>query len=500
MICVIIGRGRHRTLLEEWKQAADAGAGLVELRIDCLRRDPDLKRILADRATPVLFTVRRGADGGLWRGDEDKRQRLLREAIVAGVAYVDLEMDIATKIPRPKFGNTKRIISYHDYKKMPDDLDELGEKMRGLDADVIKLACVARSVPEASRMLEFVARSSKHVPTIGLAMGSHGLFTRILGAKFGAPFTYAGFNPDRTFAPGLPTLRDLQKDYEYDQINGETEVYAVIGDPIGHSLSPAIHNAAFRDLGLNKVLVPLHIPGGQLKDSLDSLAWLNLQGISVTIPHKQAIIPLLNSIDKSVERIGACNTAVRHGTQWVGHNTDYRASMNCLEEAFGGSGDAETSELMDKQVLVLGSGGVARAIVAGLTRRGAAVTICARNEETAEALAKDFGCRTTTWAMRGGTLCDIMINCTPVGMHPEVDHSPVPPSAFKPGMVAFDTVYHPESTMFLKLAQEHSCTIVSGVDMFVGQGALQCQYYTGQAPPMEVMRAAVKRKLSPIQE
>ena len=112
MICVTIGRGRNRTLLEEWKQAADAGAELVELRIDCLRSEPDLKRLLAQRFTPLVFTIRRGADGGLWRGDEEKRQRLFREAILAGVDYVDLEADIAAKIPR--FGKTKRIVSVHD--------------------------------------------------------------------------------------------------------------------------------------------------------------------------------------------------------------------------------------------------------------------------------------------------------------------------------------------------------------------------------------------------
>lgn len=500
MICVIIGRGRHRTLLEEWSQAAEAGAGLVELRIDCLRRDPDLKRILANRPTPVLFTVRRGADGGLWRGDEEKRQRLLREAIVAGVAYVDLEMDIAEKIPRPRFGSTGRIISYHNFKEMPEDLDELGEKMRALDPDIIKVACVARSIGEASRMLEFVARSSQHIPTIGLAMGSQGFFTRVLGAKFGAPFTYAGFNPDRTFAPGLPTLRTLQRDYHYDQIDADTEIYAVIGDPIAHSLSPGLHNPTFRHLGLNKVMVPLHIPDGQLQESLGALSWLNIQGISVTIPHKEAIIPLLNSIDKSVERIGACNTVVRKGDEWIGHNTDYRASMNCLEEALGGTIDSEASHLMDKQVLVLGSGGVARAVVAGLVRRGAGVTVCSRNEETAEALARDFGCRTTTWAMRAGTLCDILVNCTPVGMHPNVDYSPVPPGAFKPGMLVFDTIYRPENTMLLKLAQEHACASVSGVEMFVRQAALQFQYYTGQDAPEDFMRETVRRQLSAVQD
>ncbi len=131
--------------------------------------------------------------------------------------------------------------------------------------------------------------------------------------------------------------------------------------------------------------------------------------------------------------------------------------------------------MLDKQVLVLGAGGVARTIASGLVRRGAGVTLCARNEEKATALAEALGCRSTTWSMRAGTLCDILINCTPVGMHPDVDTTPTPPAAFKPGMLVFDTVYHPENTMFLKLAREHNCATVSGVEMFVRQAALQFQ-------------------------
>jgi 3-dehydroquinate dehydratase/shikimate dehydrogenase len=498
MICVIIGRGRHKSLQTEWQAAAEAGAGLVELRIDCLRRDPDLKRILAERYTPVVFTVRRGADGGLWRGDEERRQRLIREAIVAGVDYVDLEMDVADKVRR--FGKTKRIVSYHNFKQMPDDLDEVGAKIRDLDPDVVKVAAIARTVPEASRMLDFAARMNRDVPTVAFAMGAVGLFTRILGAKFGAPYTYAGFNPDRVFAPGIPHLRDLQRDYAYESIDAGTEVFGVIGDPIAHSLSPAVHNAAFRALGMNRVMVPLHIPAGTLKESLESLAWLGIRGMSVTIPHKQAIIPLLTTIDKSVERIGACNTVVVEGDRKVGHNTDYRAAMSTLEEALGGTVEAENSPLLDKQVVVLGAGGVARAIVAGLVRRGAGVTVCARNEEKAASLAAEFGCRTTSWGMRASTLCDVLINCTPVGMHPNVDSTPVPPAGFKPGMLVFDTVYHPENTMMLKLAREHEAHTLTGVDMFVRQAALQFKYYTGQEAPEGVMRDAVRRKLGAVQE
>ena len=141
MICVTIGRGRHSSLVEEWKQAAEAGVELVELRIDCLRREPDLKRILKERPTPLVFTIRRGVDGGLWRGNEEKRQQMLREAVALGVDYVDLEMDIATKIRR--FGKTKRIVSYHNTKTTPVDLQDIAEKCEEFDPDVVKIATSA---------------------------------------------------------------------------------------------------------------------------------------------------------------------------------------------------------------------------------------------------------------------------------------------------------------------------------------------------------------------
>ena len=496
MICVTLGRGRHSALLEEWKAAADAGAELVELRLDCLRREPDLKRLLANRYTPVIITLRRGQDGGLWRGEEEKRQRLMREAIVAGVEYIDVESDIAAKVRR--YGKTKRVVSLHDFKRMPANLEELAGSMRELDADVVKIAAIAHSLAEASRMLELVSKSP--FPTVGLAMGEVGYFTRILGAKFGAPFTYSGFNPDRTFAPGQPRLHELRGDFQYEKIDRQTEVYAVVGDPIGHSLSPAIHNASFRKIGQNKVMVPILAPAGQLKESLEVLSWLNLKGVSVTIPHKEAVVPLLRKADKSVERVGACNTIVQQDGQWVGYNTDYRAAMIVLEDAFGGPRSDGLSPLVDRQVLILGAGGVARAIAFGLVRRGAGVAICNRNDERAHSLAEEAGCRTVNWGMRAGTLCDVLINCTPVGMHPDVDSTPVPPAAFKAGMVAFDTVYHPENTMFLKLAREHDCQTVSGVDMFVEQAAEQFRHYTGKEAPTDLMREVIKRKLGAARE
>src|SRR5271157_4549559 len=199
MICVTIGRGRHSSLTEEWEAAAKAGTDLVELRIDCLRRDPDLKRILKQRPTPMVFTIRRGVDGGLWRDHEEKRLQLLREAIALGVDYVDLEQDIA-------------------------------EKSDELDPDIVKIATSASTLADASRVLHLGVTGK--FPTIPIAMGEIGVFTRILGAKLGAPFTYAGFNPERVFAAGMLQFPVVKKDYFYNQIDSKTEIYGVIGDPI----------------------------------------------------------------------------------------------------------------------------------------------------------------------------------------------------------------------------------------------------------------------------
>jgi 3-dehydroquinate dehydratase/shikimate dehydrogenase len=487
-------------LAEEWQAAAEAGVDVCELRIDCLRRDPDLKRILKNRPTPVVFTIRRGVDGGLWRGNEEKRQQILREAVALGVDYVDLEMDIATKIRR--FGKTKRIVSYHNMKTTPVDLQDISDKCAEFDPDVVKVATSASTLAEASRVLHIGSVSK--APTIAIAMGEIGIFTRILGPKFGAPFTYAGFNPERVFAAGMVHFSELRKDYAFDQINSKTEIYGVIGDPVEQSWSPAIHNAAFRHLGLNKVLVPFLVPNGELQAFFGELLWLDIKGFSVTIPHKEVIVPLLQQKEGAVERTGACNTVViQEGDRRVGFNTDYRAAMDSLEAAMGGrdGGEESPSPLFDKQVLILGAGGVARSIAFGLARRGAHVTISNRHDERATRLAEELGARTVNWGMRASNIVDVVINATPVGMHPDVDDTPLPPAAFsRPNIVVFDTIYHPENTMMLKLARERGCQVVTGGDMFLRQAALQFQLYTGQSAPIDVMRDELKRKLTPLRD
>ena len=256
MICVSIGRGRHRHVIAEHRHLVEQGARLIELRLDYINGEVNLKRLVAERPCPVVITCRRIVNGGKFTGAEEQRLLLLRTAIAEGVEYVDLEEDVAASIPR--FGRTKRIISFHDFRKTPDNLDEIHSRLCGLDPDIVKICTMANHPHDNLQVLELARRSK--VPTIGLCMGDIGVPSRILAGKFGAPFTYATFHHERALAPGQLSFQQMTEIYHYDRIDADTEVYGVIADPVGHSLSPQIHNAGFRHFNLNKVYIPIRVP------------------------------------------------------------------------------------------------------------------------------------------------------------------------------------------------------------------------------------------------
>ena len=219
MICVSIARGRHRHMIAEHRHLVQQGAKLVELRLDYINGEVNLRRLLADRPSPVVVTCRRARDGGKWTGTEEQRLMLLRSAIAEGVDYVDLEDDIAASIPR--YGKTKRIISLHDYRKTPDNLEEIHARLAGLDADIVKLATMANNPHDNLRMLQLMQRAK--VPTVGICMGDIGTPSRILAGRFGAPFTFATFHHERTLAPGQLSFQQMTDIYHYDQINRQTD-------------------------------------------------------------------------------------------------------------------------------------------------------------------------------------------------------------------------------------------------------------------------------------
>jgi 3-dehydroquinate dehydratase/shikimate dehydrogenase len=493
-ICVVIGRTRHKMMQIEIREAAKRGARLIELRLDFLAKAPDFKRMLEKKPCAMIATVRRFEDGGRWGRSEEERHMLLRQAIVAGFDWVDLETDVADEIRR--FRDVKRIISYHNMREVPTDLEKIHEKICGQDADVVKIAVRAQQPSDNLRVLNLIKNSPK--PTVALCMGDLGVPSRVLAAKYGAPFTYAAFNKERGIAPGILSFEELKKIYYYDEISPSTKVVGVIGDPVAHSLSPLIHNTALRSLGFNAVYVPFRVPRGDLGDFLKQFNAVPVEGYSVTIPHKEAAAGLGQARDPAVMWVMAANTLVREPDGFGAYNTDYEAALESLRANLPPSPDGEPATLHSKTVLLLGAGGVARAVAHALHRSGAIVTIANRTPERAVKLKEEVGCRVADWEARNSVACDILVNCTSVGMHPNVDESPVHPSMLKPGLIVFDTVYTPENTMLIKEARLRSCHVLSGVDMFVRQAALQFKLFTGQEAPVDLMHSVVKRALSPV--
>lgn len=491
MICVSIGNAVHEAILSEHRALAEQGADLVELRLDYLSDFPELGRLLKDRPTPTIVTCRRHEDGGRWQFAEEQRLSLLRSAIDQGVEYVDLEKDVAGQIPRA--GTTQRIVSHHDFEETPDRLEEIHAEMRGLDSDIVKLVTMAKSPSDMVRVLKVVDRSP--VPTVGFCMGELGLPSRILCAKYGSPFTYAAASSDREVAPGQLSFDDMRKVYHFDQIDSETQVFGVLGDPIAHSMSPLIHNAAFRREGMNAVYVPLRVSADVLADTLDDFEWLNFQGYSVTIPHKQAVIAKAANRDEPVQDSGAANTLFRDaGGDWQATNTDYIAALESLQiglqQLFG-----DTS-LQGRRLLMLGAGGVARAIGMAVLREGAEMTIANRTHSRAVALAEQLRCRQVPWENRDAEQADILVNCTAVGMHPNVDDTPYQDDWLHEKMLVFDTIYNPETTLLLKQAGERGCQTVNGVEMFVRQAARQFELFAKRPAPIDLMRETVRRRIS----
>ena len=494
MICVTIAKETNLELRAAWERAALAGARLVELRLDYLTEPVDWKVLARNKPTPMLVTVRRTIDGGRWAGQEDERRHLIAEATQNGADWVDLEVDVAGHLPRT--GISQRIVSFHDMSATPRDLDTITDQCRAGDADLIKLAVMAQSLEDALDLLGTVARSHNLSPTMGLAMGPWGQFTRVANAKFGVSWTYAAWESPSAPAPGMLSFDDLKSIYDYDRVSPATALYAVIGDPVGHSKSPLVHNLAFRSHGLDKLYLPLRIAPGDLAEFIPRMRDWGFQGLSVTIPHKESIISLMDEVSPLVRLTGSCNTVyVGSDGDLKGENTDLAAALDSLAEAVGGGPQA----LAGQRVLLLGAGGVARSLAFGLRQRGAHVVIANRTEARAVELAQESDSAMAQWSERERVAAQsaIIVNATPLGMSPQVDASPLPASAIRSNHIVFDTIYIPEWTRLLQDAKTAGAKTLSGVEMFIRQAAEQSALFTGGlAPPVVAMGRELRKSLS----
>jgi 3-dehydroquinate dehydratase/shikimate dehydrogenase len=460
LICQVVTGGTADAI----RRARDAvvDADLVELRLDSMTR-PDPAAALADRRRPVIATCRPVREGGWFDGSEEDRLRILDEADALGAEFVDVEWGARFEpILRRRRGRGV-IVSVHDFEGVPKDIADRAAAMRSTGAEVVKISVRARSLSDLLP-LAAIARPA-HPDAVLIAMGPEGLASRVLAARFGSRWTYAGDE----VAPGqMPAARLLQE-FRFRRIRHDASLYAVVGRPVLHSLSPSMHNAGFAALDLNAAYVPLE--AADVADFRRFADAMGLRGASVTAPFKVAIMSHLDEIAPIAADVGAVNTIVIQDRRTVGTNTDVEGFLEPLRRRTDVSGLRAT---------VLGAGGAARAVAAALVLEGAVVTIVARRADEARALAERFGARAAPWPPPRGSW-DLLVNATTVG------------SASNPGEairigdgcrgIVYDLVYEPERTPLLDAAEAAGCVAIGGLEMLIAQAERQFELWTGQRPP-----------------
>jgi 3-dehydroquinate dehydratase/shikimate dehydrogenase len=309
-------------------------------------------------------------------------------------------------------------------------------------------------------------------------MGEEGLLSRVLGPRAGGSFTFGSTEDGEETAPGQITARALRDLYRIDQIDQATRIFGVAGNPISHSLSPLMHNTAFRRENVNAIMLPLKVK--TLSDMLTVVRELPLGGVAVTMPLKQEVLPQLANMDPLTAKIGACNT-LRTGAdgKLYGFNTDVAGVVRPLERRM---------RLQGARVAVLGAGGAARAAVFALVGQGAEVYVVNRTHETAVTLARQAKAKSLKHEVFAKQKFDVLVNATPCGMVGSKEAMPIAANELNASLV-FDMVYNPLETPLIKLAKSRGVAVVSGLEMFVQQGARQFEIWTGKpAPEAEMMR------------
>ena len=470
----------------------------IEFRLDYLEKPllalPKFKQFFADNtAATGIATCRRTANGGKFDGSLAAELEILTKCAGAGFHLVDLELESAESTKKADLQKLREtgvglLISYHDFTGTH-DLDGIFRRIEAYSPDFIKVVPTAKALVDNVTLIRFLERMDDHSNIIGICMGDAGIISRVLGVRAGSAFTFAAATVGEETGPGQIAARTLIETYRIDQVDAATKVYGVAGNPIRSSLSPIMMNTAFRRETVNAVYLALQTH--KLSDLLKLVHDIPIQGLSVTMPLKQEIMAHLERTDPLSAKIGACNTVLRvpsgeNAGKLFGFNTDVAGIVGPLEK--------RVASLRDAKILVLGAGGAARAAVFGLREKGANVFILNRTAETAQKLARQAGAKTIKKEALAKTPFDIVVNATPVGMAGN-KAAPLMDEKDLNARLVFDLVYNPLETPLIRLARQMSIPFITGVEMFVHQGARQFEIFTGKPAPEEEMFRVVLHAL-----
>ena len=502
-ICVPVCVQRASELSPAIARAAEV-ADIVEFRLDCLPEaelesaSGELSSLVGAARVPIVLTLRSAEQRGRISLSLDQRAQfwsLLRPD--SENCWKDFELDLVQEYQRranERVDWSNAICSHHDFVGVPSDLEQIYERMAATPARILKIAVQADDATDCLpvfRLLERAQREGREM--IAIAMGAAGIMTRILGPSRGSFLTYGSLDDESATAPGQLTARVLREVYRIDRIDRQTAIIGIIGKPVGHSLSPPIHNAAFAANGVNAVYIPFEVRDDvafirrMAHPRTRELDW-NLRGLSVTAPHKSTVMSDLDWIERSAKEIGAVNTIVVQDDDLHGYNTDAPGFIAPLRNTFG--------SLSGARCALIGAGGGARAALWALRREGADVTLFVRDPDKGKPVANEFGvdCLQLTGAQFDGF--EIVINATPLGTHGDrEDETPATMEQLRGVRLAYDLVYNPIETRFLREARAAGCETLSGLEMLIAQAVEQFKLWTSDDPNAEIMRVAARRAL-----
>lgn len=502
IICVPVCAPRASELEQAVARAASVG-NMIELRLDCLLPTEldealrNLNALVRERSCPFIITLRAVEQGGQREIDPLNRLSFWLDHFAYDddfTGFADIELDLTLLLTDNTRLDWSRVIcSHHDFTGAAiASLDDLYERMAATPARILKIAVLATEITDCLpvfRLLDRARREGREM--IALAMGEAGILTRILGPSRGAFLTYGSMDAGSATAPGQLSAAKLRDLYRVPKLNRQTEVMGLIGSPVAHSVSPHMHNAAFEALDLNAVYIPFEArdAGAFLQRMAHprsrEMDW-NLRGLSVTAPHKSDALPHLDWIEPSAQEIGAVNTIVVRGDQLHGYNTDAAALLAPLR--------GETGSLRDKRCAIIGAGGAARSALWGLRHEGAHATLFARNLEGARALAEKFDAPLEHLEGASFDGFDVVINATSLGTRGQSeDRTPALAASLRGARLAYDLVYNPLETRFMREARQAGCDTIGGLSMLIAQAAEQFHLWTGSPAPGEVMRQAALR-------
>jgi 3-dehydroquinate dehydratase/shikimate dehydrogenase len=463
--------------LRSTSERAIEWADLIELRLDCLAEIPEnLSELTRTLSRPLILTFRPSEQGGHRKSTREERRRFWSSNALHGESiWWDIEGDLVHDLA-PDWSRV--IASHHDFSGVPDDLEQIYERLARTPAAVLKIAVHANDILDCIPVFQLLDRARREGrEIIAIAMGNAGIATRVLGPARGAFLTYGALDDEGATAPGQINVRTLRTLYHLDTINDDTMICGLAGLPVMHSVSPHIHNTAFREEGINGVYLPFEVHDARtfckrmVHPRTRELSW-NLRGLSITAPHKQPVMECLDWIEPDAQEIGAVNTVVVESDQLLGYNTDAAGFIDPLLKRF--------TTLRDARAAIIGAGGAARAAIWALQRQSANVTLFARNPTKAQSLAELFGISCQSLSGVSFRHYDLVINATPLGSGRHVDQSPAKREQLTGAHCVYDLIYNPRDTRFLQEAREAGCETLGGLEMLIAQAGQQFELWTGK--------------------